>query len=85
MKSFTIHKLDDETGERLEKLARRERASINQTAKKLRRAALGVEGASAAERRRDFEEFFGDWTEDEAAEFDEAVRVFEAIDEDSWR
>ena len=85
MKSFTIHKLDEETGERLEELARKERASINQTAKKLLRKALGVQGASVAERLRDFEEFFGDWTEDEAAEFDEAVRVFEDIDEESWR
>ena len=38
-----------------------------------------------AERRKHFEEFFGTWTEEEAAEFEEAVRVFDEIDEESWK
>ena len=85
MKSFTIHKLDDETGARLEELARREQASINKTAKKLLRKALGVGDSSVADRRKNFEKFLGTWTEEEAAEFEEAVRVFDEIDEESWR
>ncbi len=49
MKSFTIHKLEDEVYEKLEELARRERMSINKTAKKLLRKALGVGESSVAE------------------------------------
>ena len=85
MKSFTIHKLEDEVYEKLEELARREQMSINKTAKKLLRKALGVGDSSVAERRKHFEEFFGTWTEEEAAEFEEAVRVFDEIDEESWK
>ncbi len=85
MKSFTIHKLEDEVYEKLEELARREQTSINKTAKKLLRGALGVEDTSVAERRKRFEKFLGTWTEEEAAEFEEAVRVFDEIDEESWK
>ncbi len=85
MKSFTIHKLEDETYARLEELARQEQTSINKTAKKLLRRALGVEDSSVAERRKRFEKFLGTWTEEEAAEFEKAVRVFDEIDEESWK
>jgi len=85
MKSFTIHKLEDETYEMLEELARREHTSINKTAKKLLRRALGVEDSSVAERRKRFEKFLRTWTKEEAAEFEEAVRVFDEIDEESWK
>lgn len=85
MKSFTIHKLDDETYARIEDLARREQTSINKTAKKLLRKALGVDNERVAERRKRFEKFHGTWTEEQAAEFEEAVRVFDEIDEDSWK
>lgn len=85
MKSFTIHKLDDETYTRIEQLAKREGTSINKTAKKLLRKALGIESESIAERRKRFEKFLGTWTEEQAAEFDEAVRVFDEIDEESWK
>ena len=85
MKSFTIHKLDDETGKRLEERARREGASINQTAKKVLREGLGVGDEVVAERRRRFEKFLGTWTEERATEFEAAVRVFDEIDEESWK
>ena len=85
MKSFTIHKLEDETYARLEDLARQERTSINKTAKKLLRRVLGVEDEGAGERRRRFERFLGTWTEAQAAEFEEAVQVFGEIDEESWQ
>lgn len=85
MKSFTIHKLEGETYTRIEELAQREGTSINKTAKKLLRKALGIENESVAERRKRFERFFGTWTEEQAAEFEEAVRVFDEIDEESWR
>lgn len=85
MKSFTIHKLEDETYTRIEELAQREGTSINKTAKKLLRKALGIENESVAERRKRFEKFLGTWTEEQGAEFEEAVRVFDEIDEESWR
>lgn len=85
MKSFTIHKLEGETYARIEELAQREGTSINKTAKKLLRKALGIENESVAERRKRFAKFLGTWTEEQGAEFEEAVRVFDEIDEESWR
>ncbi len=84
MKSFTIHKLDAEAATRLEQRARQERTSINKTAKKLLREALGVGDPTLRDHRDDFVEFLGTWTEEDAAEFAEAVRVFDEIDMESW-
>jgi len=84
MKSFTIHKLDAEAAARLEQRARQERTSINKTAKKLLREALGVGDPALRDHRDDFVEFLGTWTEEDAAEFAEAVRVFDEIDMESW-
>ena len=85
MKSFTIHKLDSEAATRLEQRARLERMSINKTAKKLLREALGVGDPALRDHRDDFVEFLGTWSDEEAAEFDEAVRVFDEIDEEAWK
>ena len=85
MKSFTIHKLDAEAAARLEQRARQERMSINKTAKKLLREALGVGDPALRDHRDDFVEFLGTWTEEEAAEFEEAVRVFNEIDAEAWK
>jgi len=39
----------------------------------------------ARQERDDFVEFFGTWTEEEATEFEEAVRVFDEIDAEGWK
>ena len=85
MKSFTIHKLDAEAAARLEQRAREERMSVNKTAKKLLREALGVGDPAVRDHRDDFVEFLGTWTEEEAEEFGEAVRVFDEIDAEGWK
>ena len=85
MKSFTIHKLDAEAAARLEQRARQERTSINKMAKKLLREALGVGDPELRDHREDFLEFLGTWTEEEAAELEEAVRVFDEIDAEAWK
>jgi len=33
---------------------------------------------------RDFDRFSGTWSEDEAAEFEQATAGFECVDEDLW-
>lgn len=85
MKSFTVHKLDDETAGRLEEKARREGTSVNKMAKKLLRQALGMGDRPGPDRRADFAGFLGTWSEQDAAELEEAVRVFEQIDDEAWR
>lgn len=84
MKSITIHKLDDATEARLVARAREEGVSLNQLVKRLLRESLGVNGA-APDHRGDFAGFCGRWSEQEAAEFDQAVASFDEIDEEVWR
>lgn len=84
MKSFTIHKLDDEASELLEQRARREGTSVNKLAKRLLRKALGLEEQQMVDYRSDFLDLFGTWSKEEAAEFDRAVAEFEVVDEADW-
>jgi len=82
MKSLTIHKLDSDLVKAIEQLAFSSGLSQNKTIKKLLRKALGLDENS--DKRPDFSEFCGIWTEDEAAQFDEGLKEFEKIDESLW-
>lgn len=84
MKSITIHKLDDDLAGELELHARREGVSINRLVKRLLRASLGLEKAAAVDRRADFEDLFGGWSEEEEQRFKRRLADLEQIAPDEW-
>ena len=85
MKSFTIYKLENEVSERLEQLAQSEGTSINQTAKKLLKSALGCEDQTIPYYGSDYKDLFATWTEDEHQEFEKSTTAFSKIDKEDWR
>lgn len=63
-------------------MAQTEGESPGKIIKKLLRTALNIpEGKKP---RRDVSKFCGIWNKEEAEEFDEAVKIFEQIDEEIW-
>ena len=84
MKSITIHALDDDLAQRIEDKARLEGLSLNKMIKKLLREALGLVPQDVRDRREEFMDLFGSWTDEDAREFKEAVKDFERIDPGDW-
>jgi len=87
MKQLTVRVTEPEVRRRIEELAEREQLSLNQAVLKLLRRAVGL-GADALENvpiGEDIQQFAGRWTAEEAAEFNAAVEVFGAIDDEFWK
>ncbi len=79
MKSITVHNLDSELALSIEEMAKATGLSKEEIIKKLLRKALGMGNEPLP--KRDLSKFRGAWTKAEAEEFDEAIRVFDEIDE----
>lgn len=84
MKSITIHKLDDDLANELALQARREGISINRLVKRLLRASLGLEKPAVVDRRADFEDLFGGWSEEEYRHFKHRLADLEHVAPDEW-
>jgi len=74
MAVMTIHAVDAAVEKRIRAKARKEGKSLNRTVKELLAERVGVGAPSAADRRAEFAEFAGIWSEDDVPEF-EAVTV----------
>jgi|APTNR8051073442_1049403.scaffolds.fasta_scaffold05865_3 hypothetical protein len=83
MKSFTIHNIENEIAEAIEKMADATGLSQNKVVKKLLRKALELE--TPEKPKRDLSPFVGAWTEEEAAAFEQSLKVFERVDEEIWK
>lgn len=84
MKSITIHKIDDDLEEQLSKLATEEGVSLNHLIKRLLRERFGLDDHKV-DHRSDFEEFCGQWSDEDAAEFEAATSDFSQIDSEVWK
>ena len=84
MKSFTIHKLDAELADSLEKRARREGLSINQTVKVILSESLGLKKRSPVDHSQDFADLAGSWSSREADEFDARVAAQREVRSEDW-
>lgn len=87
MKQLTVRGFDKDLQDRIRGVARTERISLNRAALLLLRRGAGLEEGG---KPRDvigssLDRFIGDWSDDEAREFAEAVAVFEAVDADAWK
>ena len=87
MNQLTVRGFDDELAERIRRLAKRDGTSLNQAALKLLRKGAGL--ADPAHRPdtvgSSLDHLIGSWSADEAAELDQALQVFNVIDEAAWR
>jgi len=84
MKSISVHGIDEETEKKIGERAKSEGKSVNRIVKELIAKALGL-GQRPPDNRAEFADLCGVWTEEEAAEFMEAVADLETADAKDWR
>ncbi len=84
MKSITIHKLDADLAEQLEKRARRDGTSLNRTVKSILRTSLGLDKKSIEDHRSDFADLFGSWSKEDALAFDERTSNARTVNSSDW-
>lgn len=87
MKAITVRNLPSEVAKAIRDKARREGLSLNRAVAKLLAKATG-HGEDQPTRRlvhHDLDRFFGAWSREQAAEFDEALRAQREIDPEMWR
>lgn len=82
MSSITIHNLDAELDQLIRQKATEEGTSLNTTIKRLLHQALGL---NKSKKNADYSQFVGVWSEDEYAEFHDAIKDVETIHPDEWR
>jgi plasmid stability protein len=78
-KQLTIRGVSEEVGQRLEKLSRARRQSVNTTVLEILQAAVGVD-----ERRRRLARY-ATWTPEDLEEFNRALAAQRTIDDPLWR
>jgi hypothetical protein len=79
MRQLTIRNVSDRVGKKLDELSRRSGKSINTLVLEMLDSTLGVKGR--AERLRSYVT----WSEEEAGEFDRALKTQRQVDEGLWR
>lgn len=85
MKSLTLHNMEDVVYRRLKETSVKSKTSLNQAAKTLLRSALGLGEKGQVDRRQDYQEFFGIWSEKDAKVFNAAVADTTRVDPGDWR
>lgn len=83
MSQLTVRNIPDAVSARLRLLAAQSGMSLNRTVVRILEAATG--GRPPEGRRRDLSAVGGRWTAQDAAAFERATAVFEAVDEEVWR
>jgi len=84
MKSISVRGIDGETEKKIAARAKSEGKSVNRVVKELLAKALG-RGEKPPDNRAEFADLCGVWTEEEAAEFTEAITDLETVDLKDWR
>lgn len=85
MMQLTVRGFDKALERELHRLAEEKGISLNKAALELMRRGAGLERNAEAGVSRWIGRYAGTWTPEEADAFDEAVTVFDAIDEEMWR
>ncbi|MGH7884807.1 MAG: hypothetical protein ACRENO_03820 [Thermodesulfobacteriota bacterium] len=81
MESKTINKIDAQTQKLLVESAERKGISLNKLIKNLLKQSLGVD-KTKINKKEDFKEFFGVWSEEEFIEFRDNTSEFSRVDVD---
>ena len=86
MTQITIRIADPEVEKALRRKAKESGKSLNKVVLELIRAGTGTgAGRKRSPRGATLAELAGGWTEEEAREFEEAVKIFDEIDEAMWK
>ncbi len=84
MKSITIHNLDSRLAALIERKAKEEGLSMNRLIKRLLAQALGLSPQPGEDRRGQFEDLFGSWSEAEFSEFEKHTQDLRTINPEDW-
>lgn len=84
MKSITIHNLDEPLDRLIREKAKNQGLSLNNTIKNLLAEALGLSPKQGEERKKDFLDLFGVWSEQDVQDFNKRTCDFEKIDPGDW-
>jgi hypothetical protein len=84
MSSMTMHGIEPDLDRRLREEAAAKGLSLNQTLKKLLSASVCLEGSST-DHRKEYEEFFGVWSKEDAAAFTATTSDFDRVDPEDWK
>ncbi|RQD77267.1 hypothetical protein [Desulfonatronospira sp. MSAO_Bac3] len=85
MKSITIHNLEDPLDTLIRQKAKSDGTSLNKTVKNLLAQALQVPSQGEQERRKDFLELFGVWSENDENEFRLRTRELDKVHQEDWQ
>ena len=87
MKQLTVRGFDEDLKRAIRQLAQREGTSLNRAALRLLRRGAGLPDGQGDGKTigSALDDLFGSWSEREAEEFNEALEVFETVDEAAWR
>jgi plasmid stability protein len=87
MKSISVHGIDKEIELALRERAKTEGKSVNKVVKELIANALGLgdKKKKKKDKREEYADLCGVWTEEEAAQFLESIADMETIDERDWQ
>ena len=84
MKSISIHGIDEDMENKIGERAKTEGKSVNKVVKELIARALGP-GTSPPDRKEDFADLCGVWTQEEAVEFMSSLSDLQTADLQDWR
>ncbi len=85
MKSITIHHLEPNLANLIEREAEKNGLSLNKTIKKILTSALGLSRGETVNRRKNFEDLCGLWSKKDADLFKKSSEMFERIDPEDWK
>jgi len=85
MNSITIHKMDDQLARELRSRAKSESISVNALVKQLLSESLGIKVSEEPPHKKDFAEFLGVWSEDEAKEFEKNISDMSVVNPEDWK
>jgi plasmid stability protein len=83
LSQLTIRNLPPEIEQAIRRRARERHISINQSITELLSEAMGI--PKSGEKQRDLSDLAGTWSDEEAQEFEEALRRQRGIDEEIWQ
>jgi hypothetical protein len=83
MRHLTVRNVPDDVARLLARETRETGRSLNQTVIDLLRRALGL--GPGAQYDNGLRDLAGGWSENDAAEFENATRPFEDVDEEMWK
>lgn len=85
MKSITLHKLETDLADCIEKQAKRDGVSLNKAIKTILRNALGLNKPPPVDHHDDFLDLFGSWSTDESDAFDARIQEARQIEPSDWQ